>query len=136
MEATFSMVVGMPRHETSIKPTLAIRCLMDCHGNTMDCDHPVYGKEQNIGLHGVIHPTAMSRVTVKETYAIDMDTKQPSKWITPTAPSAGIHAPHTGSLTTMSGCISGASCFVGGPGASTCVCWLKTCWTIAGTNTA
>ena len=70
MEATFSMVVGMPRHEKH-RPTLAIQCLMDCNGNTMDCDHLVYGKEQNIGLHGVIHPTAMSRVTVKETFTID-----------------------------------------------------------------
>ena len=70
MEATFSMVVGMPRHEKH-KPLLAVRCLMDCNGNTMDCDHPSYGKEQNIGLHGLIHPAAMSRVTTKETYTID-----------------------------------------------------------------
>ena len=64
------MVVGMPRHEKHT-PTLAIRCLMDCDGNTIDSDHPAYGKEQNIGLHGVIHPAAMSRVTTKETFDIE-----------------------------------------------------------------
>ena len=69
-EATFSMVAGMPRREKHT-PTLAIRCLMDCDGNTIDSDHPQYGKEQNVGLHGVIHPAAMARVTTKETFDID-----------------------------------------------------------------
>ena len=70
MEATFSMVVGMPRHDKHI-PLLAVQCLMDCYGNVIDSDHPAYGKEQNVGLHGLIHPAAMSRVTTKETFNID-----------------------------------------------------------------
>ena len=69
-EAMFPMVNGMPRHEKHT-PTLAIWCLMDCDGNKIDSNHPSYGKEQNIGLHGVIHPAAMSRVTTKETFDID-----------------------------------------------------------------
>ena len=64
------MVVGMSRHDKH-KPLLAIRCLMDCYGNVIDSDHPTYGKEQNVGLHGLIHPAAMSRVTTKETFNID-----------------------------------------------------------------
>ena len=70
LEATFPMVGGMPRHERHV-PTLAIRCLMDCDGNMIGSDHPLYGKEQNIGLHGVIHPSAMSRVTTKETFDVE-----------------------------------------------------------------
>ena len=70
MEATFSMVTGMPHHDKH-KPLLAIRCLMDCNGNVIDSDHQTYGKEQNVGLHGLIHPAAMSRVTTKETFDID-----------------------------------------------------------------
>ena len=69
-EATFPMVTGMPRHK-KYTPTLAIQCLMDCDGNKIDSDHPRYGKEQNVGLHGVIHPATMARVTTKETFDID-----------------------------------------------------------------
>ena len=48
MEATFSMVVGMPRHERH-QPLLAVRCLMDCDGNTINlCIPPRYLRAQNI----------------------------------------------------------------------------------------
>ena len=69
-EAMFPMVAGMPHHKKHTL-TLAIRCLMDCDGNTIDSNYPQYGKEQNVGLHGVIHPAAMARVTTKETFDID-----------------------------------------------------------------
>ena len=45
--------------------------LMDCEGNLIDCDHQVYGKEQNIGLHDVISLVAMAQVTARETYIVD-----------------------------------------------------------------
>ena len=69
-KATFPMVQGMP---SSNKCTLvvAIHVLMDCEGNAIACDHPEYGKEQNIGLHNVVSPTAMARVTATETYIVD-----------------------------------------------------------------
>ena len=69
-KATFPMVQGMP---SGNKCTLAVavHVLMDCEGNAIACDHPEYGKEQNIGLHGVVSPTAMARVTATETYIMD-----------------------------------------------------------------
>ena len=45
--------------------------LMDCEGNIIDCNHPTYGKEQNIGLHDVIDLVVMTHVTMSETYDID-----------------------------------------------------------------
>ena len=48
-----------------------MRVLMDCEGNLIDCDHQVYGKEQNIKLHDVISLAAMARVTAWETYIVD-----------------------------------------------------------------
>ena len=44
---------------------------MDCFDEPIDCDHREYGKEQNIGLHDVIHPAAMARVTTMGTYVMD-----------------------------------------------------------------
>ena len=44
---------------------------MDCEGNAIACDHLQYGKEQNIGLHDVVSPAAMARVTTTETYIVD-----------------------------------------------------------------
>ena len=44
---------------------------MDCSGNPINCDHPEYGKEQNIGLHDVINPAAMVRVMAQETHIVD-----------------------------------------------------------------
>ena len=44
---------------------------MDCNDEPIDCDHREYGKEQNIGLHDVIHPAAMARVTTMGTYVVD-----------------------------------------------------------------
>ena len=64
------MVQGMPSGD-KCTPEFAMRVLMDCEGNLIDCDHQVYGKEQNIGLHDVISPTAMAQVTAQETYIVD-----------------------------------------------------------------
>ena len=68
--ATFLMVQGMP---SSDKYTLAlvVHVLMDCEGNIIACDHSVYRKEQNIGLHNVVSPAAMAQVTATETYIMD-----------------------------------------------------------------
>ena len=70
IKSNFLMVQGMPSGD---KCTLefAVHVLMDCEGNLIDCDHQVYGKEQNIGLHDVISPAAMARVTAWETYIVD-----------------------------------------------------------------
>ena len=69
-KATFPMVQGMPSGN-KYTPALVIRVLMDCEGNIIACDHPEYGKEQNIGLHDVVSPPAMARVTATETYVMD-----------------------------------------------------------------
>ena len=70
IKSNFPMVQGMPSGD---KCTLEfpVDVLMDCEGNLIDCDHPMYGKEQNIGLHDVISPAAMARVTAWETYIVD-----------------------------------------------------------------
>ena len=69
-KASFPMVQDMP---SSDKGTLelAVRVLMDCEGNAIACDHSEYGKEQNIGLHDIVSPAAMVRVTTTETYIVD-----------------------------------------------------------------
>ena len=69
-KATFPMVQGMPSGN-KCTPEVAVHVLMDCEGNAIACDHPEYGKEQNIGLHDVVSPTAMTRVTATETYIVD-----------------------------------------------------------------
>ena len=69
-KATFPMVQGMPS-SNKCTPVVAVRVLMDCEGNAIACDHPEYGKEQNIGLHDVVSPTAMARFTATETYIVD-----------------------------------------------------------------
>ena len=69
-KATFPMVQGMPSGN-KCTPELAVRVLMDCEGNAIACDHSEYGKEQNIGLHDVVSPVAMARVTATETYIVD-----------------------------------------------------------------
>ena len=68
--ATFLMVQGMPSSD-KCTPALVVRVLMDCEGNIIACDHSVYGKEQNIGLHNVVSLAAMARVTATETYIVD-----------------------------------------------------------------
>ena len=68
--ATFLMVQGMPS-SNKCTPALVVRVLMDCEGNIIACDHLEYGKEQNIGLHNVVSPAAMARVTTTETYIVD-----------------------------------------------------------------
>ena len=70
IKSNFPMVQGMPSGD-KCTPEFAVRVLMDCEGNLIDCDHQVYGKEQNIGLHDVISPVAMARVTARETYIVD-----------------------------------------------------------------
>ena len=70
IKSNFPMVQGMPSGD-KCNPEFAVWVLMDCEGNLIDCDHQVYGKEQNIGLHDVISPVAMARVTVQETYIVD-----------------------------------------------------------------
>ena len=69
-KATFLMVQGMPSGN-KCTPELVICVLMDCEGNAIACDHSEYGKEQNIGLHDVVSPAAMARVTTTETYVMD-----------------------------------------------------------------
>ena len=70
IKSNFPMVQGMPSGD-KCTPEFAVHVLMDCEGNIIDCDHHVYGKEQNIGLHDVISPAAMARVTAWETYVVD-----------------------------------------------------------------
>ena len=70
IKSNFPMVQRMPSGD-KCTPEFAVRVLMDCEGNLIDCDHQVYGKEQNIGLHDVISPAAMAQVTVRETYIVD-----------------------------------------------------------------
>ena len=64
IKSTFPMVQGMPSGD---KCTLefAVRVLMDCNRNLIDCDHQEYGKEQNIRLHDVVSLAA------RETYIVD-----------------------------------------------------------------
>ena len=70
IKSNFPMLQGMPSGD-KCTPEFAVWVLMDCEGNLIDCDHQVYGKEQNIGLQDVISPAAMARVTVQETYIVD-----------------------------------------------------------------
>ena len=65
IKSNFPMVQGMPSGDKST-PEFAVQVLMDCEGNLIDCDHQVYGKEQNIRLHDVISLAAMARVTAWE----------------------------------------------------------------------
>ena len=70
IKSTFPMVQGMPSRD-KCTPEFAMCVLKDCDGNLIDCDHQEYGKEQNIGLHGVVSPSAMAWVTAWETYMVD-----------------------------------------------------------------
>ena len=70
IKSNFPMVQGMPSGD-KCTPEFAVRVLKDCEGNLIDCDHQVYGKEQNIGLHDVVSPAAMAQVTAWETYIVD-----------------------------------------------------------------
>ena len=70
VRAAFPKVQGMTTAEKSF-PKLVVRVLVDCYDEPIDCDHCEYGKEQNIGLHDVIHPAAMARVTARETHMVD-----------------------------------------------------------------
>ena len=70
IRSNFPMVQGMPSGD-KCSLEFAVRVLMDCEGDLIDCDHQVYGKEQNIGLHDVISPAAMASATAWETYIVD-----------------------------------------------------------------
>ena len=70
IKSTFPMVQGMPSGD-KCTPEFAVPVLMDCKGNLIDYNHQEYGKEQNIGLHDVVSPAAMARVTARETYIVD-----------------------------------------------------------------
>ena len=70
IKSTFPMVQRMPSGDKST-PEFAVHVLMDCEENLIDCNHQECGKEQNIGLHNVVSPAAMARVTVRETYIVD-----------------------------------------------------------------
>ena len=70
IKSTFPMVQGMPSGD-KCTPEFAVRVLMDCEGNPIDCNHQVYGKEQNIRLHDVISPAAMAWIMARETYIVD-----------------------------------------------------------------
>ena len=70
IKSTFPMVQGMPSGD-KCTPEFAVRVLMDCEGNLIDCDHQEYGKEQNIRLHDVLSLAAMARVMAWETYIVD-----------------------------------------------------------------
>ena len=70
IKSNFPMVQGMPSGDKCTLE-LSVHVLMDCEGNLIDCDHQVYGKEQNIGLHDVISPAAMAQVMAGETYIVD-----------------------------------------------------------------
>ena len=70
LKTSFPKVQGMATAEKSF-PKLVVRVLLDCFDQPMDCNHREYGKEQNMGLHDVIHPAAMAWVTPKETHVVD-----------------------------------------------------------------
>ena len=70
IKSTFPKVQGMAAMDRS-SPKLVVRVLVDCFDETIDCDHCEYGKEQNIGLHDVIHPATMARVMATGTYVVD-----------------------------------------------------------------
>ena len=70
IKSTFPMVQWMPSGD-KCTPEFAVHVLMDCEGNLIDCDHQEYRKEQNMGLHDVVSPAAMARVTARETYIVD-----------------------------------------------------------------
>ena len=70
VKSTFPMMQGMPSTDKCF-PELVVQVLMDCWGTPIDCEHSEYGKEQNTGLHNVIHPAAMARVTAWETHIME-----------------------------------------------------------------
>ena len=70
IKSNFPMVQGMPSRD-KCTPEFAVHVLIDCEGNLIDCNHQVYGKEQNIRLHDVVSPVAMAQVTAWETYIMD-----------------------------------------------------------------
>ena len=70
IKSTFPKVQGMTTADLS-SPKFVVCVLVDCFDEPIDCDHCEYEKEQNIGLHDVIHPAAMACVTATGTYVVD-----------------------------------------------------------------
>ena len=70
IKSTFPMVQGMLAKD-KCSPKYVVWVLMDCYGHEINCEHPEYGKEQNIGLHDVISPAAMARVMATEIHIVD-----------------------------------------------------------------
>ena len=94
---------------------------MDCEGNAIACDHPEYGKEQNIGLHDVVNPSAMTRVTATETYIVDgiPTTVRVDNAYCPFVPT---RAQTIEPSTTTCICTSRPYSCAGGPAAIMCIC--------------
>ena len=120
IKSNFPMVQGMPSGD-KCTPEFAVRVLMDCEGNVIDCDHQMYGKEQNIGLHNVISPAAIARVMARETYIVD-GIPTTIKADNAFCRSAPIPLPTIGRSTTTFGCISEPYWCVGGPAATSYTC--------------
>ena len=118
--ATFLMVQGMPNGNKCTQE-LVVCVLMDCEGNAIACDHSEYGKEQNIGLHDIVSPTAMARVTATETYIMDgvPTTIKADYTYCPFCSYACLN--HQLS-TIMCGCTSEPYSCAGGPAAILCIC--------------
>ena len=70
IKSTFPKVQGMATADRS-SPKFVVCMLVDCFDEPIDCDHRKYGKEQNIGLHDVIHPATMAHVTATGMYVVD-----------------------------------------------------------------
>ena len=70
IKSTFPLVQGMPTSD-KCSPELVVWVLIYCMGNPINCDHPEYGKEQNMGLYDVISQAAMARVMVRETHVVE-----------------------------------------------------------------
>ena len=104
IKSNFPMVQGMPSGD-KCTPEFAVHVLMDCKGNLMDCDHPVYGKEQNIRLHDVVSPVAMAGLRHGKP-TLWMESPPQLRPKTPFARSAPILPPTIGLSTIMCGCIS------------------------------
>ena len=116
IKSNFPMVQGMPSGD-KCTPEFAVWVLMDCEGNLIDCDHQVYGKEQNIGLHDVISPRPWPGLQRRK-LTLWMESPPQSRPITPFACSVPIPLPTIGQSTTTFRCISEPYWCVGGPAAT------------------
>ena len=121
IKSNFPMVQGVPSGD-KCSPEFAVQVLMDCEGNAIDCDHQMYGKGQNIGLHDVISPVAMAWITACGKLTLWMESPPQSRPIMPFARSAPIPLPTIWRSITTFGCISEPYWCVGGPAATSYTC--------------